>query len=79
MIDERPEDWDGSTPGDFEVDSIVGKDSKGAIVTLVERNTNFTFARKLPEGKNAKELAEMVVIMLLPYIIYMEDKVYHNG
>ena len=49
------------------MDTIVGKDGKGAIVTLVERNTNFTFARKLPKGKNAKALAEMVVIMLLPY------------
>lgn len=68
MIDERPVDWDGSTPGDFEMDTIVGKDGKGAIVTLVERNTNFTLARKLPEGKNAKALAEMVIIMLLPYV-----------
>lgn len=49
MIDERPEEWDGSTIGDFEMDAIVGKDGKGAIVTLVERHTCFTFARKLPD------------------------------
>lgn len=79
MIDERPEDWDGSTPGDFEMDTIVGKDGKGAIVTLVERNTNFTFARKLPEGKNAKALAEMVVIMLLPYIGKIRSITTDNG
>ena len=68
MIDERPADWDGSTPGDFEMDTIVGKDGKGAIVTLVERKRNFTMARKLPEGKDAMALAQAVIIMLLPYI-----------
>ena len=68
MIDDRPVDWGGSTPGDFEMDTIVGKDGKGVIITLVEHNTNFTLARKLPQGKNARALAEMVVIMLLPYL-----------
>ena len=68
MIDERPPERNGSTPGDFEMDTIVGKYGKGAIVTLAERNTSFTLARKLPEGKNAKALAEMVILMSLPYI-----------
>lgn len=68
MIDERPEDWDGSTPGDFEMDTIVGRDGRGAIVTLVEKNTNFTFGRILPNGKNAEALAKAVVAMMLPYV-----------
>lgn len=79
MIDERPADWDGSTPGDFEMDTIVGKDGKGAIVTLVERNTNFTMARKLPEGKNAKDLAQAVILMLLPYIGRIRSITTDNG
>lgn len=79
MIDERPADWDGSTPGDFEMDTIVGKDGKGAIVTLVERNTNFTLARKLPEGKNAKALAQAVILMLLPYIGKIRSITTDNG
>ncbi len=79
MIDERPSEWDGSTPGDFEMDTIVGKDGKGAIVTLVERNTNFTMARKLPHGKNAKALAECVIIMLLPYIGHIRSITTDNG
>ena len=79
MIDERPQEWDGSTPGDFEMDTIVGKDGKGAIVTLVERNTNFTLARKLPEGKNAKALAQMVNLMLLPYIGKIRSITTDNG
>lgn len=79
MIDERPADWNGSTPGDFEMDTIVGKDGKGAIVTLVERNTNFTLARKLPEGKNAKALAKAVILMLLPYIGKIRSITTDNG
>lgn len=79
MIDERPDGWDGSTPGDFEMDTIVGKDGKGAIVTLVERNTNFILARKLPYGKNAGELAKVVVTMLLPYIGKIRSITTDNG
>ena len=79
MIDKRPAAWDGSTPGDFEMDTIVGKDGNGAIVTLVERNTNFTLARKLPQGKNAKALAQMVILMLLPYIGKIRSITTDNG
>lgn len=79
MIDERPPEWDGSTPGDFEMDTIVGKDGKGAIVTLVEKNTNFTMARKLHQGKNAKALAHTVILMLLPYIDKIRSITTDNG
>lgn len=79
MIDERPAEWDGSTPGDFEMDTIIGKDGRGAIVTLVERNTNFTLARKLRHGKNAKELAKTVVSMLIPYIGKIRSITTDNG
>lgn len=79
MIEERPLEWDGSTPGDFEMDTIVGKDGKGAIVTLVERNTSFTLARKLPKGKNATALAQMVFVMLLPYIGKIRSITTDNG
>ena len=79
MIDERPPEWDGSTPGDFEMDTIVGKDGKGAIVTLVERNTSFVFAKKLPEGKDAKALAKAVITMLLPYIDRIRSITTDNG
>lgn len=79
MIDERPADWDGSAPGDFEMDTIVGKDGKGAIVTLVERSTSFVMARKLPQGKNARDLAHMVVAMLLPYVGKIRSITTDNG
>lgn len=79
MIDERPEGWDGSEPGDFEMDTIVGKDGKGAIVTIVEKKNSFTMARKLPNGKDAKALAQMVILMLLPYIGKIRSITTDNG
>jgi transposase, IS30 family len=79
MIDERPLEWDGSSPGDFEMDTIVGKDGKGAIVTLVERNSSFIMARKLSEGKNAEALAKTVINMLLPYIGKIRSITTDNG
>lgn len=53
--------------GDWEIDTIVGTQNKGAIVTIVERQTGFLMMRKLPQGKNAQGLKKMVVEMLLPY------------
>ena len=40
-ISKRPVAADGSRFGDWEMDTIVGKNGKGAIVTLVERSTDF--------------------------------------
>ena len=79
MIDDRPPEWDGSTPGDFEMDTMVGPDGKGAIVTIVERNKSFLMARKLPQGKNAKALAKIVINMLLPYIGKIRSITTDNG
>ncbi len=53
--------------GDWEIDTIVGEGNKGAIVTIVERQTGFLFMKKLPEGKVAKGLAKAVIDLLLPY------------
>ncbi len=53
--------------GDWEIDTIVGKENKGAIVTIVERQTGFLFMKKLEQGKSALGLAETVIKMLMPY------------
>jgi transposase, IS30 family len=53
--------------GDWEIDTIVGEENKGAIVTIVERQTGFLFMKKLPQGKVAKGLASAVIDLLLPY------------
>lgn len=67
-IEQRPEIINNKERfGDWEIDTIVGENRKGAIVTIVERTTGFLLAKKLSHGKNAKELANTVIQMLLPY------------
>jgi transposase, IS30 family len=55
MIDDRPKEIDErGRIGDWEWDTIIGKDHKWAILTLVERKTWYLMAYKLPQGKNAE-------------------------
>jgi len=65
--------------GDWEIDLIIGKDRKGAIVTIVERTTGFFLMRKLPFGKKAEELAKIVISMLLPYKDFIHSITSDNG
>jgi IS30 family transposase len=67
FIDQRPEVINNKQRyGDWEIDTIVGKNNKGAIVTLVERKSAFTLMAKL-NAKNADELARTVVNLMAPY------------
>ena len=66
-IHERPPEADGSRFGDWEMDTIVGKNGTGAIVTLTERSTNILLMEKLPYGKQAEPLARVVIRLLFPY------------
>ena len=63
-IRQRPTEADGKRFGDFEMDTIVGRNNQGAIVTLVERSTNMLLMRRLRYGKDARELANTVISML---------------
>ena len=65
-IHERPAEADGKRFGDLEMDTIVGPNNQQAIVTLVNRNTNMLFMKKLKYGKDAKNLALTVIEMLKP-------------
>ena len=66
-IHQRPDEADGRRFGDWEMDTIVGKNGKGAIVTLTERSTNMLFMERLPEGKRPEPLAKVVIRLLFPY------------
>lgn len=67
-IEDRPEVINNKERfGDWEIDLIVGKNNKGAMVTIVERKTALIMIRKLKNGKNADSLADTVIDMLLPY------------
>lgn len=65
-IHERPQEANGKRFGDWEMDLIVDKDSN-AILTMIERSTNYLMMRKLKEGKKAFPLAKVVRRLLLPY------------
>jgi IS30 family transposase len=79
-IDKRPKIIDNKERfGDWEIDTIIGKEGKGAIVTIVERTTAFFMMRKLPQGKNAEGLAYHVINMLKPYKNMIHSITADNG
>lgn len=78
-IELRPKEADGTRFGDWEMDTVIGRDGKGAILTLTERSTNFSMAEKLPEGKNAVALAQAAVRLLTPYIGSIRSITTDNG
>ena len=66
-IRERPLEAEGTRFGDWEMDLIVGKGGKGAILTLTERSSNLLLMEKLPDGKKAASLPRVVNRLLFPY------------
>ena len=78
-IRERPKEADGSRFGDFEMDTIVGKGQKEAMLSITERKTNFSMISKLPEGRSSRHVAEKVVAMLLPYKDKLKTITTDNG
>ena len=63
-IHDRPVEANGKRFGDWEMDTIIGKNGKGAILTLTERSTNFLIACKLKRGKNANESAKAAATII---------------
>ena len=78
-IDERPEIINNKERyGDWEIDTIIGKNHKGAIVTVVERKSSFILIRKL-KGKNASELAIETIRLMMPYKELVHSITSDNG
>ena len=70
-IDERPEIVDSKERyGDWEVDTMIGKNHKGVLVTAVERKAKFTRIGHTP-NKSAELVSKALINMLSPF----EDKV----
>ena len=66
-IELRPKIVDGRLRfGDWEIDTIIGKNHKGAIVVIVERKSGFFLMKKL-DGKDAAALAKAVIRLLAPF------------
>ncbi|KEQ13096.1 IS30 family transposase [Endozoicomonas numazuensis] len=78
-IEHRPEIAnDRKRVGDWEADTIIGKNHKGAVVTMDERKTKLRLAVPLP-GKKAKAVKQAMVSSLKPLKKFVKTITYDNG
>jgi len=65
-IDERPAIVDEKTRvGDWEIDLVIGRGHRGALVTIVERATRFTVSKRIND-KSAKTVTAATIALLEP-------------
>jgi IS30 family transposase len=77
-IHDRPKEADGKRFGDWEMDLVIGKGQKSAVLTMIERSTNMFLQRKL-ESKQPKVVAAAAYRLLLPYKAYIKTITTDNG
>ena len=66
MIDKRPKIVEKKKRiGDLEIDTVIGKDHIGALVTAVDRKSKFTLIKKVP-SKHAEIVTTALIEMLEP-------------
>jgi len=67
-IDERPAIVEEKNRiGDWEIDTVIGQNHQGALVTLVDRVSKFTLIKKI-DSKQAEVVTEATIILLKPYL-----------
>jgi transposase, IS30 family len=67
-IDERPAIVAEKTRlGDWEIDTVIGQNHQGALVTLVDRVSKFTLIKKV-DSKHADVVTEATISLLQPYV-----------
>jgi IS30 family transposase len=67
-IDERPAIVAEKTRiGDWEIDTVIGQNHQGALVTIVDRVSKFTLIKKV-DSKHAEVVTEATISLLLPYL-----------
>ena len=64
--------------GDWEADTIIGKNHRQAIVSIVERKSGFTLIRKV-ERKTAQAVAEAMTSLLKPFRSKVHTVTSDNG
>jgi transposase, IS30 family len=67
-IDERPGIVaEKSRIGDWEIDTVIGKNHQGALVTIVDRVSKFTLIKKVA-SKHAEVVTAATIVLLQPYL-----------
>jgi IS30 family transposase len=67
-IDDRPEIVEQKTRiGDWEIDTVMGKNHQGALVTIVDRVSKFTLIKKV-DSKHAEVVTKATIALLKPYL-----------
>lgn len=64
--------------GDLEIDTIIGRNHKGAILTINERKSGFVWIKKL-NGKDAADLAQNAINTLKPHQHWIKTITSDNG
>ena len=66
MIDKRPKIVEKKNRiGDLEIDTVVGKDHKGFLITVVDRKSKFVIIKNVPT-KKASVVTEALIEMIYP-------------
>jgi IS30 family transposase len=66
MIDKRPKTVEKKNRiGDLEIDTVIGKNHKGALVTVVDRKSKFVLIKNVP-SKEASVVTEALIEMIQP-------------
>ena len=66
MIDKRPKIVEKKNRiGDLEIDTVIGKDYKGALVTVVDRKSKFVLIKNVP-SKEAQVVTDALIEMIQP-------------
>lgn len=78
-IDDRPEIVEEkSRVGDWEIDTMIGKGHSGALVTIVERATNFTLSAQV-DSKSAANVSRAAIALLRPFKAVVHTITADNG
>ena len=78
-IDERPDVVNQrSRVGDWEADTVIGKQGGSVLVTLVERKTRFSVVGKA-SNRTAREVTSVILERLSPLAPHVQTLTYDNG
>ncbi|CAG9000937.1 MAG: IS30 family transposase ISAs2 [Candidatus Celerinatantimonas neptuna] len=78
-IDERPAIVDTRERlGDWEADTVLGKQGMGALVTLAERKSKLYLVKRV-QSKEADGVKEAIIEMLMPYKAHVHTITFDNG